>query len=314
MKKILLFSFTLFFASLLTVVRGQPGVVTAEDDHDEWVRLEIKEAFVSRQTHADFRDSFSGAEFGWHVMVNNRRVFRGIRLYSTLYYPSLPGSTVRLMLTEVDVLSDDIVGGVDLADGVNRYEMSKNGDWVLISRTSFKPDSKSGPDSRPNGARLIAGDMADSVSFLGGDFTDYLRIPGNSMAMVIATQIVLSVPDDSARVHPASRGMKSVQLLVPGADGATFRLRGSVGSGTQRYRVLFTKGDSAGSAMLDKAVAYLEGTAKLPSLFTASDMAHIFNEYDRELAVKKCNTLQTRIEKSKNLAEFCKTVTDEEKK
>ncbi len=314
MKKILVFSFTIFFASLLAIVRGQPAVITAEGDHDEWVRLDIKEAFVSRQTHIDFRDSFSGAEFGWHVMVNNRRVFRGIRLYSTLYYPSLPGSTVRLMLTEVDVLSDDIVGGVDLADGVNRYEISKNGDWVLINRTSFRPDSKSGPDSRPDGARLIDGDTVDSVSFLGGDFTDYLRIPGNSMAMITATQVALSVPDDTARVLPASRGMKSVQLLVPGADGATFRLRGSAGSGTQRYRVLFTRGDSAGSAMLDKAIAYLEGTVKLPSLFTASDMAHVFNEYDHDLAMKKCTALQSRLGKSKNLAEFCKTVTEEEKK
>jgi hypothetical protein len=314
MKKLLVLSFTVFFASLLVIVRGQPVVVNAEDDHDEWVRLDIKEAFVSRQTHIDFRDSFSGAEFGWHVMVNNRQVFRGIRLYSTLYYPSLPGSTVRLMLTEVDVLSDDIVGGVDLADGLNRYEISRNGDWVLISRTSFRPDSKSGPDSRPDGARLIAGDMADSVSFMGGDFTDYLRIPGNSMAMVIASQVVLSVPDDTARILPASRGMKSVQLLVPSADGATFRLRGSVGSGARPYRILFTKGEASGNAMLDKAVAYLEGTAKLPSLFTASDMAHIFNEYDHELAVKKCNALQSRVVKSKNLAEFCKTVNDDENK
>ncbi|MBN2079849.1 MAG: hypothetical protein JW838_12855 [Spirochaetes bacterium] len=312
-RKILLLSFVLPFSFFLCIVRGQPAVITAEDDRDEWVRLEIKEAFVSRQTHIDFRDSFSGAEFGWHVMVNDRHVYRGMRLYSTLYYPSLPGSTVRLMLTEVDVLSDDIVSGVDLADGVNRYEMNKNGDWVLIKRTPFRPDSQSGPDSRPGGARLIDGDSNDSVSFLGGDFTDYLRVPAGSMAMVIAPQISLVIPDDTARVLPTSRGMKSVKLVIPGSDGSLFRLRGAVGTGTLRYRILFTRGDDAGNVMLDRAISYLESTVKLPSLFTASDMAHIFNEYDRENVVTKCKALQSRAAKSPNLTEFCKTVHDDKK-
>ena len=290
---------------------GQSWVSTADDDHDEWIKLEIKEAFVSRQTHIDFRDSFSGAEFGWHVMVNGSRAYRGTRLYSTMYYPSIPDSTVRLILVEVDVLSDDIVSGVDLTGDAGRYEMNKNGDWALITRTVFRPDAKSGPDGRPDGARLITGDATDSVSFLDGDFTDYWRVPGGTMAMVFSSQLSLSRVDDSSRVLPASGGMKSVQLIIPSTEGCIFRVRAAVGGGINRYRILTAKGANAGAEMLNKAIAYLEGTPKLPTIFTASDMAHIFNEYDRDAAVKRCGSLQARIAKSPNLAEFCKTVNGE---
>ncbi|TFH39082.1 MAG: hypothetical protein E4G96_09545 [Chrysiogenales bacterium] len=292
---------------------AQQARTPLDGDYDSWIKLEVSEAFVSRQSYIDFRDNFSGAEFGWHVSINGVRVSRGNRLYSTMYYPSIDGSSVRLLLVELDAFSDDIVSGADLKNEVDRYEMNKNGDWVLIRRSPFQPDANSGPDARPAGARFLKADVNDSVSFLDGDCTDYYRIARKSLALVVSAQIPLSVPDTSLIVYPRLRGMKSAQLISAGDSEGVFRLRSLTGFGIQHYRILFTGNASEGGAMLDKAIAYLETTARLPSIFTASDIAHIFVEYDHETARTKCQAIDARARKSEHLTEFC-TIINEGKK
>lgn len=308
-RKCIIIPFILTLATLSAFGHQQTQIT--DIDCDEWIKLEIKEAFISRQTYIDFKDANTDAEFGWHVKINNTFACRGNRLYATMYYPSIPNATVRLILVELDPFSDDIVSGVNLTDVESKYELNKNGDWAVISRTVFRPDAQSGPDTRPSGARDISGDISDSVSFLDGDFTDYLRLRAQTLALLITPHHGLSCSSSSARILPSFGGMKSARFIIPNEEGSIIRIRAPLGAGKSHYQILSAQGPSAFDTLLDKAIAYLEKASDHSSIFLSSDMALAFCEYNCNAVKRKCAGLGSRISKSRNLAKFCTEVRKE---
>ncbi|MCR9143351.1 MAG: hypothetical protein NXI24_13950 [bacterium] len=178
---------------LITATADPQANVPSQADAPVWTRLKIKEAFISRATSEKFRDAFSAAEFGWKILDSKNKVLARGTLYSDLFFPFPPdfapadeSGAVRLALIERDVFEDDRVASVSLRPGVNRYELTEAGDFVQLERVRVEPDRASGGDANPGGAQLMRTDeLAGSVDFRAGDYTDYLRLPDNTGAVLL---------------------------------------------------------------------------------------------------------------------------------
>lgn len=283
-------------------------------DSDEWSKIEIREAFISRQTSIDFADSFSAPEFGWHINRGGAFLTRGNALYSTMYAPFPVSGTLRLVLVELDVFSDDIVSGVDLEPDKTRYVLNNNGDFVVIERTPFLPDRNSGGDSKPAGARPLDSDRKDSVSFLDGDYTDCYRLqPGLSSAVFIFSGIsaVADAPgDDDTTLHPARSLNAGIIIASSERGGGIVRIRGAAGSGKTSYQVFTAFGGKRFDIIFSKAMKYLAGHESEPSFFLYRDMAKAFRSYDRESTIKRCG--EHGAAKADRTSKFCEAVKKEE--
>jgi hypothetical protein len=269
------------------------GMSTGETDggSGEWTKIVIREAFISRQTSIDFRDSNSPPEFGWHVMRGLSRAARGNGLYATMFVPFPAAEPLRLLLVERDVFSDDIVSGVNLERGKTKYVLNANGDFVVLERTPFFPDGKSGDDALPESAAELKGDVSGGVSFLDGDYTDCFRLPaGPSAAMVISGSMSLAVDapgGDGVIIHPRSRAMTGVRIAVSDTGGV-IRVRGPVGGGKTAYRIYASSGKNGFAEIFGKAVKHLEAETAEPSFVAYRDMARTFLSYDRNAAMSRC--------------------------
>ena len=283
-------------------------------DSDEWSKIVIKEAFISRQTSIDFADTFSAPEFGWHLNRDGAFITRGNALYSTMYAPFPVSEALRLVLVELDVFSDDIVSGVDLEPDKTRYVLNNNGDFAVIERTAFFPDANSGGDSKPAGARPLDSDRRDSVSFLDGDYTDCHRLrPGPSSALFVFSGMsaVVDAPgDDDTALHPAGSISAGIVIASSERGGGIVRIRGAAGSGKTSYQVFTAFGAKRFDIIFSKAMKYLAGHETEPSFFLYRDMARAFRSYDRESTIKRCGEHGTA--KTDRTSKFCEAVKKEE--
>ncbi|MBL8019947.1 MAG: hypothetical protein JNM27_09805 [Leptospirales bacterium] len=136
---------------------------------EEWVKVTIKKAFISRATFEANRDVFTEPEFGWRV-TSNQQVFMRGDLYGDYFLPK--SKEMSLTLIEKDILSDDIVQTfpLDPTPGIKKFENGE--DEFSIDVGPFFPDLKSGNDlTAPTQLRpgLL---VRDSVSFRDQDMTD----------------------------------------------------------------------------------------------------------------------------------------------
>ncbi|MBN1498614.1 MAG: hypothetical protein JW982_00530 [Spirochaetes bacterium] len=297
-KKISLL-FSIF--AVMSAVYAQP--LTSDTEPDEWTRLTIEEVFISRKTNLDYSDASSAAEFGWHIKKNNVRFCRSSNIYATMYYPSSPDETVRLILVERDFFNDDMVSGIDLEKGKTRYTLNLNGDFTVISRTSFFPDKNSGNDAKLKGADYFTQDFSDSVSFTGNDFTDYHRLKKNQTVLLIAasTPGTIDTPDSGIVIFPDNRLIQEVFIISAEQDSA-FRIRGVIGSGEITYSIFSAAGNDRELEILTKAMNYM--TKNKHSIFFSKSLARAFHQYSNDTVVNYCGKLNS--ETNSDILEFCK--------
>lgn len=252
----------LMLALTLTLTIGPAATVLANipaaGDYDEWTRLEIEEAFVTRKTTLQFQDGFGTPEFGWRIARDGQALARG-ELYATLYYPGPPDSPVDFSLAELDVFYDDTVATRRLIPGQTRVEFAPPGDFAVIRREAFQPDARSGADRRRTGARQASGDVADSVSFLEGDYTDYIALPPESSAFILssASNIDLSAPDAGAlTLYPLQLKIRRT-LIADSARGGLLRVRGPIGAGKTDYALWLATGANRKQRLVDSVLLKL---------------------------------------------------------
>lgn len=278
--------------AVIMIVAGMPAGGRGADAPVEWTKIVIKEAFISRQTSIDFRDPNSAAEFGWQVKRGGAFAARGGSLYATMYVPFGRPEPLRLFLVERDVFSDDIVSGVDLEQGKSRYVLNANGDFVVLERTPFYPDGRSGGDETPEKAAVVAGDMRGSVSFLDGDYTDCVKLPDGPVALLlIASSPSLSVDIPSGGdvvLHPRKKSINTVTMAVSEKGGDTVRLRGAVAGRRIDYRVFARRGKADAALLMDLAVKHVASQEGHGSIFACKDIARALLSLDRETTLKKC--------------------------
>ncbi|MCB1315533.1 MAG: hypothetical protein KDK27_06225 [Leptospiraceae bacterium] len=284
------------------------------DDIPIWTRLEVEKAFISRETTQANRDMFSAAEFGWHVLVNGRLVAR-ISLYGTLYYPAAPEDEVDLVLVERDVLSDDRVSVVKMQADRNHYVLNSQGDEVTVTRERMEPDRESGVDGKPDGAIVLRAGriLQGSVDFLGGDYTDYVRVPSAPVSiLVIKTMgVVLDARGDAQQAAPAVTQYPNVnrlarETIVDFPNGYGFlRIRGAIGSGKQEYRLLFAHGENRRAELLKQVLVFVRESDELQSSFRQKDFADMFMEYDSEGVPNTCRVALFQNNASERERVFC---------
>lgn len=251
----------MFFARWLTIclLALSPATLTGNihqpEDVDLWTKLELEEAFVSRWTTTHFVDGFGAPEFGWRIRRQERTLARG-GLYTTLYYPGGPDAAVELHLVELDLLRDDLVAVTQLHPGLNRYAMGQHGDFALIKRSPFVPDANSGSDRRPAGAGRLGNGMTATLSFLDGDYTDYLRIAANRTALIASDMPALTLDSMSTEtsVHPDGPARRDVLIIEAGAE-SLLRLRGPIAHGRIEYRAIVVAVAGGKQALLQATLA-----------------------------------------------------------
>ncbi|MCE9596479.1 MAG: hypothetical protein K8S54_00785 [Spirochaetia bacterium] len=150
---------------------------------EEWVKVTIKKAFISRQTFEANRDIFTEPEFGWRVLSNKQVIMRG-DLYGDYFLPK--SKDMELALIEKDIISDDLVQTfpLDAAPGIKRFENGE--DEFSIDVGPFFPNAKSGSDQTMPQAIPIGGFVQDSVSFRDQDMTD---------SFLVETRLTLFAPE-----------------------------------------------------------------------------------------------------------------------
>ena len=261
-------------------------------DSREWTKIVIKEAFISRQTSQDHRDTHSAPEFGWHIRKDGTFITKGGRLYSTMYVPFPLKKRVRLILVERDVFVDDIVAGVTLKPDVAKYTLTKNGDFVITERKAFYPDGNSGKNSSVKNAGEITGDFSDSVSFLGGDYTDYHRMPPGPASLLILSKRGIGHLDSSdtynVKTYPRSMSMTQVQSINSVQGGGTFRIRGKIGWSKINYTILIGRGKNRFNILFKKAMIYLNENYNGASYFTRRDLAKALLELNKTATLNMC--------------------------
>lgn len=167
---------------------------------EEWVKVTIKKAFISRSTFEANRDVFTEPEFGWRVTSNKQVIMRG-DLYGDYFLPRSP--EMSLTLIEKDIVSDDVIQSFPLeyAPGIKKFENGE--DEFSIDVGPFFPDARSGTDAATPTPLKPGSLIRDSVSFRDQDMTDTFQID--------ARLTLVSV--DFPSVRAASSGCKSTSDL-----------------------------------------------------------------------------------------------------
>ncbi len=290
-----------------------------EEDQDRWTRLTIKEAFVSRATSQAHRDVFSAPEFGWHVRSAGNRLARG-DLYADVYYARGPDEPARLVLVERDMLADDTVAGVDLppATGkIERYELTSNGDFVMLERSEFRPDANSGADARKCGAIALAGkkEHTDSLSFRDGDYTDYYYLPEKPTVVLILDRSIggdFTFPDAVAPPRIVPEGPvfgRTVVLDFAGRKEMPYlRLRGSIGAGKSAYRLLIVEHadpDERARGLIRALFQYIRTDRDGGSGYFRSTVTDIMLKYDEINLANECRSALENPRETEALRIFC---------
>lgn len=288
MKRIFLTASLGAMIAAMGMISGVTGIAAP----GEWTKIVIKEAFISRQTSIDFRDSNSAPEFGWHIMHGGMRIARGNSLYATMYVPFPAAEPLRLVLVELDVFSDDIVSGVDLEAGKSKYVLNRNGDFVVLERTQFFPDWKSDDDNIPEAATRLTISARGSVSFLDGDYTDCYRLPEEpSGAIIVGSSPSLSVDAPAGCeivFHPRKKSITAVTIAVSEKGGETVRLRGAVAGGRTDYRIMAVPLSAGFTGMFLKSVKCIAEENTHQRTFLCRDMARALLSLDRGKSVAHC--------------------------
>ncbi|TAL38420.1 MAG: hypothetical protein EPN93_04755 [Spirochaetes bacterium] len=290
-------------------LRADPGRL----DATQWARIEIKEAFISRQTSIDFADAASAPEFGWHLYAGDDFIMRADRIYAVMYAPQYQGIPIRLVLVECDIVFDDIVSGTDLIAGVSRYTLNPRGDFTVIERTAFFPEKASGPDSDQKGSVPVSADTTGSVSFIDGDYTDWFRFADGITAALVVTDSrpgIIDAPVESdAKAFDGERSFGTVHILSITKPGTPVRIRGPIGGGKLEYRVLPVRGADRFGALFGRAMRLLEGESESASIFIVDDMAKAFLEYDAAATRARCAEA-TGAAAGSNVRKFCAAVAE----
>lgn len=256
-----------------------------EADVRDWSRIVVLEAFISRQTYLDYRDAHSAPEFGWHVKQGETFAGGGV-LYSTIFVPHAPEVPLRMALVERDVFADDLVATFDLKAGSQRYRITGQGDYAVVERTRFRPDSQSGGDARPPGGELTAGkDWNDTVSFLEGDYTDYRRLPAERGLLFFSGRCRLDLPGATVRRVPEGNAIAG-RFLVEYAGGRSLRVRGRIGAGRCPFTVFQTAADPAGRRAIRGR--YLRAIESSESGRDFEVFARSMEKFDREGTFAAC--------------------------
>lgn len=264
--------------------------IPAAGDFDEWTRLEIEEAFVSRKTTLQFQDGFGTPEFGWRIARDGQALARG-DLYATLFYPGAPNSPVDFSLAELDIFYDDTVATRRLIPGQTRVQFAPDGDFAVISRRAFQPDARSGTDRRPTGARQINDDVADSVNFLEGDYTDYAALPPESAVFILssASNIDLTAPDPGAvKFYPLQLKIRRT-LIADCARGGLLRVRGPIGAGKTDYAIWLATGANRKQRLVDSVLVKLTEGPSANDRFLLQEAGDRLVEYAPQESRQACS-------------------------
>lgn len=212
---------------------------------EEWVKVTIKKAFISRATFEANRDIFTEPEFGWRVGTKKQVFMRG-DLYGDYFLPK--GKEMELTLIEKDIVTDDVVQTfqIDATPGIKKFESGE--DEFSIDVGPFFPEAKSGTDATTPTLLVPGTAIQDSVSFRDQDMTDmfftdvrltlfapdypFIQISGSGCKPVSDIQrnfVVLDCPPGkhavSIQATPGSFVTKyslsssaSLNTLIPGLD------------------------------------------------------------------------------------------------
>lgn len=258
-----------------------------EDDIDCWTRLEIEEAFISKQTVQANRDFFSAPEFGWQILVQKKFVSRS-NLYGNLYYPGCGSQEAQLRLVERDVLADDHVAIVKLRVDKNIYSFGKHGDRVRFTRHSMHPDANSDADHLPSKALLLRSEHSGTVNFTIGDFTDYLRPLETPVLYLIhcSPGLKVAVRDGQAQFYPGLHRMTRF-LMVASRESHVLRMRSGIGGSQLAYHVYAFYGKDRARLARSKTFA-MAAKQKKWGHFEYSDLVAALVSYQKGPLRKDC--------------------------
>ena len=299
-----------FFLTIILVSAASLNAAGLYDfDSETWLKISIKEAFISRQTTLDHRDSGSAAEFGWHLKHAGRLTTKVNDLSGTFYTPYTFNDKLRLLLVERDVFVDDLVAAVNLEKNILKYTLNKNGDFVTLEFEYFKPDAKSGKDYSAAGAGFIEKKIEDSVSFIDADFTDHYRFKSGRMLSLFVSDTppgnIEAVSSDSLVIYPGPKTFQNVYLLQTAEGSNTLKIRGGIGRGQCNYSITALPEKGAFLKLMNSVEKRVKMSKRGSSYFALKPYAVAFLTYDKNKTMQFCRSKKSATE---FYGEFCKVV------
>jgi len=275
---------------IISILLGTGFVLAQTQKSKIWYHISVREVFISRQTAISYKDHYSAPEFGWHVEVGNSRLARG-SLYSSFYVQVQKNEKIRMVLVERDLFQDDIVAGFYL-NFSKKYTITDNGDFALIKQSQFFPDRKSGSDSNPHGANELSINktIKDSVSFLGGDYTDFYKttLPDTTVLMINSQGCKIDAPKlDHERIFPKKQSNSKFVILEMKLPGYV-RIRGSVGSNIKHYSLYTITAAKRQQRILLRILNFIASNPAYQNSIYFNDFSKLMRQYDPDGTISYC--------------------------